>query len=98
MRGPDVADPKSFTERVEVASSCAKALELTMPLLIDEIDDRVGRAYGGYPDRLYVIGADGKVAYQGGPGPRGFKPAEAEEALAKLLAAGGEREPLRRRI
>jgi hypothetical protein len=43
------------------------------------------KAYAGWPDRLYVLDAEGKVAYRGEPGPRGFKPAEAEEALKKAL-------------
>ena len=56
-----------------------------MPLLVDEIDDRVGRAYSGMPDRLYVIDRDGKVIYKGGRGPFGFKPGEMEQSLVMLL-------------
>jgi hypothetical protein len=58
---------------------------MTMPLLVDAIDDRVGHAYSGMPDRLYVIDRDGRVSYKGGRGPRGFKPAEMEQALILLL-------------
>ncbi len=43
------------------------------------------KAYAGWPDRLYVIDAEGKVAYKGGPGPGGFRPPEAEAALKKLV-------------
>jgi Iodothyronine deiodinase len=56
-----------------------------MPLLVDTIDDRVGHAYSGMPDRLYVIDRAGKVAYQGGRGPFGFKSAEMEQSLIMLL-------------
>src|SRR5262249_14148201 len=56
-----------------------------MPLLVDEMDDRVGHAYSGMPARLYVIDRDGKVAYKSGRGPFGFKPDEMEQALAMLL-------------
>lgn len=38
------------------------------------------------PDRMYVIDAQGKVAYNGARGPQGFKPDEAEAALKKVLA------------
>ena len=55
------------------------------PVLVDEIDDRVGNAYSGMPGRLYVIDADGKVAYKSGRGPFGFKSAELEQALALAL-------------
>jgi hypothetical protein len=54
---------------------------MTMPLLIDDIDDRVGHAYSGMPDRLYVIGRDGRVVYKGGRGPFGFNSGEMEQAL-----------------
>ena len=49
------------------------------------IDDRVGHAYSGMPDRLYLIDREGKVAYKGGRGPFGFKPAELEQSLVMLL-------------
>ena len=45
------------------------------------------RAYAAHPDRLYIVGSDGKVAYHGGRGPFNFNPAEAKRALAKILAA-----------
>jgi len=41
--------------------------------------------YAGWPDRLYVIDGDGKIAYKGAPGPRGFKPDEIPAVLDKLL-------------
>ena len=43
--------------------------------------------YAALPDRLYLIGADGRVGYRSGPGPWGFKPDELEEAIEKYLAA-----------
>ena len=82
-----MTDPKTFHERTEVASSCAKKLHYTMPMLIDDMKDSTARNYGGYPARLYLVGKDGKVVYQGGPGPRGFKPDELEEQLKKVLGA-----------
>ena len=29
-------------------------------------------AYGAHPDRLYLVGTSGAIAYAGGPGPREF--------------------------
>jgi alkylhydroperoxidase family enzyme len=80
-----VAQPKTEAERTKVAGTCCAALKMTIPLLVDTIDDRVGHAYSGMPDRLYVIDRGGKVAYQGGRGPFGFKPGEMEQALMLLL-------------
>ena len=42
--------------------------------------------YYALPDRLYLIGRDGRVAYRGGPGPFGFVAAELEYAIESYLA------------
>lgn len=72
-------------ERAEAAGACALGLKLSMPMLIDDMKDTVEKAYQGWPDRIYIIGADGKIAYKGARGPAGFKPNEAEAELKKLL-------------
>ena len=77
--------PLSLDERNEVAVKCHAKLDITIPLVVDTIDDRVGHAYSGMPDRLYLIDRKGKVAYQGGRGPFGFKPGELEQSLIALL-------------
>jgi hypothetical protein len=77
--------PRSHAERAEVAAKCSSALSISMPLLIDEIDDRVGHAYSGMPDRLYVVSRAGRVVYKGGRGPFGFNPAEMELSLLMCL-------------
>ncbi len=43
-----------------------------------------GLAYGG-PDRLYVVGLDGRIAYKSRPGLFGFKPDEVRGSLKQLL-------------
>jgi hypothetical protein len=87
--GIAIAQPQSFTDRINVATKCCSTLEMSMPLLVDTLNDRVGRAYSGMPDRLFVIDRAGKVAYKGGRGPFGFKPGEMEQALAMLLLDQG---------
>jgi alkylhydroperoxidase family enzyme len=79
------AQPLEKSDRDAIAHKCCSALEITMPLVVDGIDDAVGHAYSGMPDRLYVIDTAGKVAYKSGRGPFGFKPGEMEQALAMLL-------------
>jgi hypothetical protein len=83
--GISLSQPVDRGERFAVAKKCCSLLKKTMPLLVDEIDDRVGHAYSGMPDRLYLIDRDGKVAYKGGRGPFGFKPGELEQSLVMLL-------------
>ena len=60
-------------------------IELTMPQLVDDMKDTVAQAYNAMPDRLFILGADGKIAYRGARGPRGFKVTEMKQALQKLL-------------
>jgi hypothetical protein len=77
--------PQTFAERLKIAEACGTGLMLKMPIVVDNMDDAVEAAYAGWPDRIYVIGKDGKVAFQGRPGPAGFKPAEAEEPLRRSI-------------
>jgi len=77
--------PKTSQEREKVAGACAANLKITISIVVDSMDDKVERAYSGWPDRIYIIDKDGRIAYKGAPGPAGFKPKEAEDALKKLL-------------
>jgi hypothetical protein len=87
---PIVLDPTTKEERHEVAKVCMAKLELRdLPALIDDLDDTANEAYAGWPDRLYLIGRDGNVAYHGGRGPFGFAPDELEAAIKVELDAPG---------
>jgi hypothetical protein len=79
--GIEITQPKSNRERTAVAVRCSRTLHMTIPLVVDSVDDRVGHLYSGMPDRLYLIGLDGRVAYKSGRGPVGFKPRELEQAI-----------------
>jgi type I thyroxine 5'-deiodinase len=83
---PIVEDPVTLDERNEVARVCMTKLALEpMPALVDGVDDTVNTAYAAWPDRLYLVGRDGRIAYRGGPGPFGFSPDELEEAIKEEL-------------
>lgn len=77
---------QKIEDRAEVAQQCVATLKMTMPTLIDREDNRVNAVYGAWPDRLYIVGVDGKIAYQGGPGPGGFKVSEIEKWLKENVA------------
>ncbi len=83
--GISILQPANKTDRVAVAKQCCSTLEMTMPLLVDEMNDRVGHAYSGMPDRIFIIDENGQVIYKGGRGPFGFKPREMEQSLVMLL-------------
>ena len=76
-----VATTTTADERNTVAGVCVTKLGIEMPAIVDEPDNRVDLAYTGWPDRLYVVGTDGTIAYKSAAGPFGFKPAELETAL-----------------
>jgi Iodothyronine deiodinase len=90
-----VATTKTADERYQAAGVCITKLGIELPALIDEPDNRVERAYTAWPDRLYVIDRDGLVAHKSAAGPFGFKPAEVEAALKRILTAvpGDHHEP-----
>lgn len=74
----------SYGERCAVADRLVKEKKLTIPCLIDGMDDKVADAYKGWPDRVYVVGTDGKLVVAGTRGPWGFAPAL--EQTSKWLA------------
>jgi hypothetical protein len=79
------ASPRSIEERTAVADSCVRNLHIEIPALLDGFRDATEAAYTGWPDRLYLIDRDGRVAYKSGPGPFGFHPQELQAALARML-------------
>lgn len=79
------ARPKSLAERFRVGQTCVARLGIEFPAIVDTFDDAVERAYTGWPDRLYVIDRDGRVAFKSRPGPYGFHPKDVAETLQQLL-------------
>jgi type I thyroxine 5'-deiodinase len=79
------ASPKNFDERSEMGKLCVVKLGIKFPALIDNFDNSTERTYTGWPDRLYVIDRDGRIAYKSGPGPFGFRPAGVQKALEMLV-------------
>jgi hypothetical protein len=76
---------QSYEEREEVAHTCSLDLHITIPVLVEEMDNAIDEAYGAAPERLYLVGADGKVAYQGGAGPHFFDLDEWEQAIEACI-------------
>lgn len=65
----ELTDPRSSADRSTVAEACVVKSAIRIPMLIDDLDNAVASAYGGWTDRPYLIGRDGRVAFQGEPGP-----------------------------
>ena len=78
-------DPTTDAERLRAVESCALRLPVRMPVVIDGIEDGVAAAYGAWPDRLYLVDREGRIAFQGAMGPFGFLPEELEAAIEEEL-------------
>lgn len=83
--GALLATTKTLDDRTKAADTCVIKLGLDLPALVDKPDDAVERAYTGWPDRLYVLDTNGKIAFKSAPGPFGFKPEDVESTLKRLL-------------
>jgi hypothetical protein len=79
------ASPKNEEERGVVAGQCVRKLGIKIPAVLDEFGNSTEAGYAAWPDRLYLVDRQGKVAYKSKPGPFGFKSAQLQEALSEML-------------
>jgi type I thyroxine 5'-deiodinase len=80
--------PRDYGERAAVAGACSRDLRVELPALVDAMDDSTERAYTAWPDRIYVVDREGKVAYKSEAGPFGFKTDLLADALGRVAAPG----------
>jgi len=77
-----VADePATLAERAALAQRLVDEYALSMPVLVDGLEHEVTRTFGAFPMRLYLIGASGRIVYEGALGPYAFQPSELEAAI-----------------
>ena len=79
------ASPKNEEERASVAGACVRKLGIKFPAVLDEFGNSTEQAYTGWPDRIYLVDQNGRVAYKSRPGPFGFKSDELSHALAGVV-------------
>ena len=80
-----IANHATIEDRFAAARAGVERLGLTMPVLVDGMDDAVSNAFAAWPERIYVLDREGGIAYTGGPGPFEFDPDEAQSVLEELL-------------
>jgi len=79
--------PRSEEERRTAAGACCARLTTTMPCVVDSMDNLADTAYAAWPERLFVVGADRRIAFATAQGPWGYDPA----LLEAWLKSGGDR-------
>lgn len=77
------AQPRDLEGRIAVANDFVERFDYRLPFVIDDMSNAALTAYAAWPERLYVIGADRRIAYKSGIGPFRFDPDE----LASWLRA-----------
>jgi hypothetical protein len=70
------SQPKTAEERQAIVKDFIGRFSYAIPLVVDTMANEAEAAYAAWPERLYVVGADGKIAYKGAMGPSGFDPEE----------------------
>ena len=74
-----------YAQRLENAQYCSSLLDLPFPIIVDGDDNKVKEAYAGWPIRLMVVDKKGKIAFDGGKGPKGFEADKLGDWLANNL-------------
>lgn len=64
-------------------------MRLTLPVLVDGMDNAVSEAFAAWPERIFVADRGGRIEFAGGPGPYEFDPDAAFAALARCLVREG---------
>jgi hypothetical protein len=59
--GIEIAEHTTFAERVASALRLAEDLDLSRTLLVDDLDDSVTRAFGGFPNWGFLLDAEGNL-------------------------------------
>jgi hypothetical protein len=80
-----IKEHTSFGERCTVADRLVKDKKLTIPCLVDKMDNTAADAYQARPDRVYLVRTDGRLGVAAARGPWGLKPGL--DAAKKWLAA-----------
>jgi len=89
-----INQPTTYADRCLIADMLVQTGTLTIPIIIDSIDDRVNGLYQGLPSRVFLVRSDGILGVAAERGPWGFPPAleQAEKWLAQYKGTGNEPE------
>jgi hypothetical protein len=75
-----------LAEKQDRAALCVRKLSLPFAIEVDGMDAAAEQAYQAWPSRLYLVGRNGKVAFQTRLGELDFHGDEVERAIREILA------------
>ena len=89
-----INQPTTYADRCLIADFLVQDGTLTIPIIIDSIDDKVNELYQGLPSRIFLVRTDGILGVAAERGPWGFPPAleQAWNWLAQYKKTGKEPE------
>jgi len=79
--GNPIYEPQTYEERVELARKTVAVEGITVPVLVDEMDNPLWCTYGPAPNNAYLIGTDGRIVVKQG----WYQPEEMRSAITAYL-------------
>jgi len=89
----NISEHTSYGERCTVANRLKNDEKLTIPSIIDKMDNKVAEAYDAHPNRVFVITKGGVIGARGpNAGPSGWEPGltATKKWLTEYKATGKE--------
>ena len=80
--------PGTDGARAAIATVCMRQYNFPFRMVLDTMDDVTENNYVAEPDRLYVVGMDGNIAWKSGLGPFYFDVESWYDALKKEVEKG----------
>jgi hypothetical protein len=85
-----IPQPDTLPARTQNAAACQRTFHLTLPVAVDDPDNTVGRAYAGWPNRVVIVGVDGRILHKTPPSPGGTKARQLRAWLEQNLPAAAK--------
>ena len=82
--------PETLEEREALAQVCAVELDLSKPMLLDDMDNRIDTLFAALPERLFVLDAEGIVRFRTVVGSPGFDVDAWENAVRAMTESSME--------
>ena len=76
-----IKQPATYEDRLKQAKQSIKEIQITIPMLVDDMDNAIWCTYGPASNIAYLINTDGTIVAR----QLNYDPVEMEKAILKLL-------------